>query len=253
MKNLKSSIIKILISLLVVAVIIVGAYFALKALGITELSREQIQAYVEKAGFFGPFVFIIITFLQVLLSPIPSTVIILVGNYLFGPWLSFLYLYIGMISGSVVAFYLGRLIGKPYLNWVAGGKENLDALIKRLKGRERVFLFFMFLFPFFPDDMLCAVAGALPITFSFFFATQLITRIVAIGGNLLFLSGEFIAYEGVGLVIIIIAVVIALIALVLSVIYSEKLNEIFDKFIDKITHKRKNKKVGNEEIPTEEN
>lgn len=250
MKTLKKLIPKLLISLAVIAVVIVGGYFLLKAFGLNELSKDQIQTFVESTGALAPITFIFVTFLQVTFIPIPSTVTILLGNYLFGPWLAYLYSFIGLLIGSILAFFLGRWIGKPYLTWLAGGKEELDGWFKRFHGREKVVLFFMFLFPFFPDDFLCSIAGALPITFAFFLFSQIVTRIIAIGGNLLFLSGEVIAYEGVGLVIVIALIAIGVTALILSLIYSEKLNGLFDKFIAKITRKRK---VENEEVHTEKN
>ena len=61
----------------------------------------------------------------------------------------------------------------------------------------------MFLLPMFPDDILCSIAGIMPITYSVFIFMQLITRFTSIGGTLLFMSGEIIPYHGWGLVLII--------------------------------------------------
>ena len=44
----------------------------------------------------------------------------------------------------------------------------------------------MFLLPMFPDDILCSIAGIMPITYSVFIFMQLITRFTSIGGTLLF-------------------------------------------------------------------
>lgn len=232
-KETKESIVKLILSGAVIGLILLIGYFILKQLGILDMTREEIQAFIESTGVIAPIAFIAVSFLQVTFVPIPSTVSILAGNYIFGPWLSFIYSYIGIMLGAMLAFALGRLVGRPYINWVAGNKETADEWLAKLKGRETVFLFFAFLFPAFPDDLLCSVAGILPISFTAFLIMQLITRVTAIGGTLLFMSGELIPYEGWGLVLIVILVIIALLAFVLSMKYAVELNDMFDRLVQK--------------------
>ena len=238
----KKAIVRLLCSAAVIALILLGAYFIFKACGITDLTKEQLQKYISSTGAVAPLVFIGVSFLQVTFVPIPGAVTILAGNYLFGAGLSFLYSYIGMMLGGLLAFYLGRLIGRPYINWVAGGKEQADGWIKRLKGRETVFLFFAFLLPLFPDDLLCSVAGILPISFMTFLIMQIITRATSIGGTLLFMSGEVIPYHGWGLWVLGVIVVLSIAAFIVSLKYADKLNAFFDNFINKIILRKGKKK-----------
>ena len=237
----RKSILRIGFSFLLILIIIVIAYLFFSAYGITRLTKKQIQEYVESTGAIAPLVFIAISFLQVTFVPIPGAVTILAGNFLFGPYLSFLYSYIGMIIGGILAFYLGRLIGRPFINWVAGGKEVADGWIKRLKGKETVFLFFAFLLPLFPDDLLCSIAGILPISFPLFLLMQLVTRATSILGTLIFMSGEVIPYNGVGWIFIGLITIISILAFILSMKYVDKINEVFDSFLCKITRKKKRK------------
>ncbi len=238
----KKTILRLAFSCLIILIILIIAYIFFSALGITKLTREQIQDYIEATGAVAPLVFIGISFLQVTFVPIPGALTILVGNYIFGPWLSFLYSYLGMMLGGILAFYLGRLLGRPFINWVAGGKKVADGWIKRLKGKEKVFLFFAFLLPLFPDDLLCSIAGILPISFLTFLIMQLITRATSIAGTLFFMSGELIPYNGFGWLFIIIITIISVVLFVLGIKYADKLNGLFDKFINKITKRKKSKK-----------
>lgn len=235
---------KLIISALVIVIIILGFALLLKRIGITSLTREQIQDYIKSTGALAPLVFIGVSFLQVTFIPIPGVVTIIAGSYLFGAWQSLLYSYIGMNLGGVFAFALGRLIGRPYVNWVAGSEKKASEWMKKLKGREKVFLFFAFLFPYFPDDLLCSVAGALPVTWCEFIIMQLITRFTSIAATLIFMSGEIIPYSGWGLIFIIFVSVLAIVAFILSLIYAEKINELFGKIINKINSflKKKNAK-----------
>ena len=170
---------------------------------------------------------------------IPGAVTIIAGNYLFGTWLSFLYSYIGMFLGALLAFFLGRKIGRPFVNWIVGDKETVDYYLKKLKGKETIILFFMFLLPMFPDDILCSIAGIMPITYSVFIFMQLITRFTSIGGTLLFMSGEIIPYHGWGLVLIIFLNILAIIAFILAMKRSEKINDYLISFVDKHFKKKR--------------
>ncbi len=240
----KKSLIRLIFSALLIGAIIAAAYFILKSFGITKLTREQIQEYISSLGAIAPIAFIFVSFLQVTIIPIPSTVTILAGVFLFDPIPSFFYSYAGILLGSWFAFLLGRLIGRPYINWVAGSREEADGWLSKLKGREKVFLFFAFLFPLFPDDLLCSVAGMLSIKFSTFTIMQLVTRTTSIGATILFMSGEVIPYEGWGLWVIGGLIVLALAAFVLSMKYAEELNAVFDSLVKRISdslHKNKDK------------
>ncbi len=237
--NTKQVIKKLFVSGIVIVAILLIGYLVFDLLGWSDLTREELQAFIAGTGAIAPLVYIAVSFAQVTLVPIPGAVTILAGNYLFGFWLSFLYSYIGMFLGGAFAFWLGRKLGRPYINWVAGGKEKADEWIKKLKGRETVFLFFAFLLPLFPDDILCSVAGILPISFMTFTVMQLITRATSIGGTLLFMSGEVIPYSGWGIPVLIALAIITIAAFIVSLKYADKLNEFFSNFIDKLVGKKK--------------
>ncbi len=197
--KLKRAIIRLSLSTLVLIPVFVGAFLILRTLGVDNLSRDKIQELVSSAGSSAPLMFILITFLQVSFISIPSAPVILGGSYIFGALESFVYSYIGTILGASFAFFLGRKIGRPFINWVAGDKETVDELLLKLHGKEKIILFMMFLLPMFPDDLLCAIAGMLSMSYGLFLGMQLSTRIVAIGGTLFLFSGEILPFEGWGL------------------------------------------------------
>ena len=194
---------------------------------------------IENSGIFAPLVYVIISFLQVSFIPIPSTVTIVIGCYLFGGVKAFIYSYIGIMLGSLVSFYLGRKLGRKFVSWLVGDELKIDKYISRLKGKENIVLFFMFLFPFFPDDILCALAGVLPIKWKTFIIMQVITRMTTIGGNILLLSGEIIPFSGWGIPVLILLGVLSIIIFILSIKYSEKINDFFSNFSLRIVIKRK--------------
>ncbi len=233
----KSSIKKLIVSVIAIGLFLGAIYLVFYLLGWTNVSKEQLQEYVYSTGVIAPLVYILISFLQVTFVPIPGAVTILAGAYVFGAGLSFLYSYIGMMLGSIVAYLLGKLIGKPFVNWITGGQEKTDEWIAKLKGKENVLLFFMFLFPFFPDDLLCSVAAVLPIKWYGFFAMQIITRATSIGATLLIMSGEIIPFHGWGLWVLGGIAVVGIVAFVFSFKYADKINNFFTTLAQKITDK----------------
>jgi uncharacterized membrane protein YdjX (TVP38/TMEM64 family) len=241
LKENKEIIKRLVGSVIVIALIVGVLYLLFYFLGWTNLTKEQLQDYIKSTGIIAPLVYVVITFAQVTLVPIPGAVTILAGSYLFGFLGAFIYSYIGMMLGSVVSFALGRVIGKPYVNWVTGGADKTEQWLKKLEGRENVFLFFAFFLPFFPDDILCAVAGALPIKWRTFIIMQLITRFTSILGTMLFMSGEIIPFHGWGLLVLALVGIVLLLIFIFSVKYSKQVNDYFSNFIDNIVKKKAKK------------
>ncbi len=240
--NWPKTILKLLLGVIVIAAILVGIYLILNALGYSNLSQEELQKLIEKTGIYGKLVFVLISFLQVTFIPIPGAVTILVGNYLFGFWESALLSFIGMFVGALFAYFLGIAIGRRFVNWAMGGKEQVDYYLAKLKGKETVLLFFMFLLPFFPDDALCSIAGLTNIKKITFVLMQLITRPISIFATLIFMSGEIIPYEGWGLVFLITGSILCIIAFILAYKYSDQINRFLENLSNKITNKLKRKK-----------
>ena len=116
--NINKLIIKLISSLIVIAICVLLIFALFKHLGINSLDEEKIHQEIKKLGAFAPFAFILLSFLQVTFIPLPAIVTIIAGNYLFGMWLSFLYSFIGMVLGSIFAFFLGKKIGRPFINWL---------------------------------------------------------------------------------------------------------------------------------------
>ena len=121
-----------------------------------------------------------------------------------------------MILGAILAFYLGRVFGRPFVNWVVGDKETVERYLKKIKNKEFVVFFFMFLLPLFPDDTLCSVAGITKLRWRDFLLIQIITRPTSILGTLFFMSGEVIPYHGWGLVVLAVVCILSIVAFILS-------------------------------------
>ncbi len=158
----------------------VGLYYLFKStgwLGNFE-SVEELKKIIQGAGFYSYSIFVLIQFLQVTILPIPGIVTTIVGVILFGPVIAFFLSLLAILLGSISAYFIGKILGIKVLNW-AIGKEKTEVLQNKLKKGKYVF-FLMMLFPFFPDDILCILAGVINMDFKFFLNTNLITRTIGI-------------------------------------------------------------------------
>ncbi|MDR3084846.1 MAG: TVP38/TMEM64 family protein [Christensenellaceae bacterium] len=152
-------------------------YFYLDAKGYLAIfeSAEALQAYVASFGALGPAVFMLLQFLQVIAAPIPGNVTTLAGGALFGFWPALLYSSAAIFLGSLAAFWLGRRFGRPLVERLAP-PAVVDKYLPLIAQKQRMTLTMMFLLPFFPDDLLCLLAGLSGYSFGYFALMCALTR-----------------------------------------------------------------------------
>ena len=183
------------LTICLIAICLIGLY-ALETSGFLDKvgSVEGFREYIASFGSWAVILFTVIQFLQVVVLPIPSFITVGAGVLLFGPLEGAIYSCIGIILGSLVAFFLGRVFGYRVVKWLVG-EESLNKGLKFIKGKDKIILTFMFLFPFFPDDVLCFVAGITTMNISFFVVMIIITRIITVFASSFSMNGSIIPYD----------------------------------------------------------
>ena len=154
----KTSLYRLVVCTLVFIDICAIIFFALCASGLIAKinSVDALREYIEGAGAWAAFIYILFSFLQVVLLPVPGSVAVAVGTAMFGP-----------------------LKGYKAVCWIVG-KESLDKWLNKLKGKDYLILSLMFLLPLFPDDILCFVAGMSSMTWGYFLIMITVTRAISI-------------------------------------------------------------------------
>ncbi len=142
-------------------------------------SATLLESYLEKTGALMPIFYILLQYLQVVILPIPSIVSTVAGVALFGALKATAFSFIGIVLGSLSAFFIGRKLGFKAAVWLVG-EEILRKWQRKLKGKDEIFLSLMFLLPLFPDDILCFLAGLSTMSNGYFIALILISRFFAI-------------------------------------------------------------------------
>ena len=206
---------KLLMTGIVLLAVIVLGLFIVQETGVLESidTVEELRDVIQSAGsWWAPVLFILLQILQVCILPIPGVLSIGAGVLVFDVWLACLYSYIGILIGSVIAFWIGRVLGYRVAAWVVG-KETLDKWLQKVKGRDKMLLTAMFLLPLFPDDVLCVVSGLTTMSWKFFIFMQLIARAISVVTTVFSLNGDIIPYDQLWGIIVWICIGIAIIAL----------------------------------------
>jgi uncharacterized membrane protein YdjX (TVP38/TMEM64 family) len=120
----------------------------------TQALRELIRGY----GIWAPVVLILLQTVQVVAAPIPGQVLAVVAGYLFGAWWGTLYNMIGITIGSTIAFWISRRYGRAYVENIVH-EEALGRFDAVSDDYGRSALFFFFLVPGLPDDVICFAGG----------------------------------------------------------------------------------------------
>jgi len=119
---------------------------------------DRIKDLIHRSGIFGPIIFIILQIAQVILAPIPGNVVGAVGGVIFG-WWGLLLTIIGSAVGMAIVVAISRKLGRPFVEKLFSKKQiaKFDFLMDEKGGKLALFL--IFLFPFFPDDLVGYLSG----------------------------------------------------------------------------------------------
>ncbi len=227
-KTFHGKIMRAILSFIVLGVICLAIYFILKLTGVWEKvnSMDKIRQIVEDGGVYSILIFVVLQILQTTVLQVPAMFVTIVGALVFGKWQAFFISYASIMIGSIIMFWVGRKAGRKFLNWMIG-KDTAEYWIG-IMSRGKYLYFLMMLFPFFPDDILCVVAGLTNMSFPFFLITNLIARAIGIITTIWFGSGAIIPYHGWGLIVWGILILIVLTLFYLSVKYKEKIDSVID-------------------------
>lgn len=138
-------------------------------------SLPQLRAYINRFAPCSHLLFFLLQFLSVVLAPIPSNIVAAAGGVLFGTWPAFLLTFGAVLTGSMLVFTLARILGRDFADRLVSRKLS-EKYQELLRAKAPVFLTLAFLFPFFPDDMLCILAGLTAISFRRFALIVVLAR-----------------------------------------------------------------------------
>jgi uncharacterized membrane protein YdjX (TVP38/TMEM64 family) len=137
--------------------------------------QEKISGLFRATGDWAPFVYILLEIAQVITIfwPVPLEI---AGGFLFGLPLGMAYSMIGLTTGAVVAFLLGRWLERTHLSRIVD-PEKLRRFRKLMKREGALAAFIIFLVPGIPKDFASYVLGFTTLSLKFFVVAVAIFRL----------------------------------------------------------------------------
>lgn len=204
-----------------------------------ETDGEKINRLTEllkSAGGWSMAVFVLIQILQVIILPLPAVVCYIPGVAIWGPPMATVLASVGVLIGAVISYFLGRIFGRKIVEWIAG-KETTQKYADYLGKKGKTLFVIMQILPFFPDDILCLVAGLTKMNFLFFLTTMVIVRPAIVAAYCYLGSGTIIPFSGWGIPVWIAVFAVCILLAVISFKYQDKL----ESWLKNIFTKRKGK------------
>ncbi len=193
---------KLKLAFLIIIALIIGIFAIKFAPWLIEKAKnpQAVKDYLLSFGRFGFLIYILIQAAHVLVIVVPGDIFNVCGGFIYGIPLGFLLSFVGIMLGTVTAFYISRIFGYEFISKFIPRKrlDEISNLLNSTKGMLGMLV--ICLIPMIPKDIMMYVAGLTPIKPSRLFFIYAISRIP---GTLIWVSVGAKASEGniIGIVI----------------------------------------------------
>ena len=167
--------------------------------------KEKFRDWIHSFGPWGPVVFIGVQVFQVVFSPIPRELTGFLGGYVYGAFVATIFSTIGLTVGSFLAFYIGRRLGRPFVEKLIP-PVVLDKFDFLITNRGAFLAFILFSVPGFPKDYMCYLLGLSPLGTLTFVLISFLGRIP--GTIMLGIQGAGMYKEQYGMVVVLLVVTV---------------------------------------------
>lgn len=193
-------------------------------------SMENVNALFSEYKAQSIFVYIGSQIVQIIICIIPGQWLQFAAGYMYGFWLGYLYSFAGALIGSVVTYYIAKLLGHDAMH-LFFGEAKIKKMLEEMNSKKGLaIVFIIFLIPGVPKDLCNYAAGLSEMNLKRFLVVSLIGRTPGMMGSLL-IGRQISVGEYTGAIVI---AAIAIILCVLGIIFRNKLTVYLDKIYDKL-------------------
>ena len=181
-----------ILKLLKVAIVVTSIMLACEIVFSIKAVNEWFSGIITStSGWVVYLVIWVIMFLQVTILNIPAYVVLSASISIGIKALSWQYLLTVMsayMAGCILAYWCGRWFGKKAVRWCAGSEEDYNKWSDVLNNKGKWWYLATITFPFFPDDLLCIVAGSVKFNFGLFVIENFVGRLLGLIATILALN-----------------------------------------------------------------
>lgn len=141
---------------------------------------KQLKDLIMSYGKYGVFIFLILQVLQVVAFFIPGEFVQVAAGYIYGSFLGSILSILGITVGSIIAYMISMVCGKPLVDKIASKKElKFFRRILNL-GNINSVVFLVYLIPGIPKDILSYICGISSISLKKFIIYSTLGRLPGI-------------------------------------------------------------------------
>lgn len=193
-------------------------------------SMENVREFFRDYKGMTIFVFVAAQVVQIIICIIPGQWIQIASGYLFGFWMAMLWSLVGAFIGTILTYYLAKILGRDFVNLIFDS-ETVEYYTEKLNSKKAVLVVFLiYLIPGVPKDLCNYVAGISEMKLKPFLLISMVGRTPAMMGSLLI--GHQLTNEHYGGAITI--AVVAVLLFVICVIFRQRIFNWFDRVYDKL-------------------
>lgn len=191
---------------------------------------EAVEAFFEEYKAQSIFVYIGIQIVQIIICIIPGQWLQFAAGYMYGFWMGYLWSFVGALLGTVITYYLAKILGHDAMHLIFG-EEKVRQLLKKFNSKKAIIIVFIFyLIPGAPKDLCSYVAGISEMKLKAFLVVSIIGRTPGMMGSLL--MGQQVEVGGYTTAIII--GVLAVILFLLGIVFRKTITDYMDRIYDKL-------------------
>lgn len=226
-----SAVMKLLLLLGILVAVPLYIYFGHHEIIEQFSSLDALRAFFEAHHNHTILIYLALQVLQLVICVIPGQALQLAAGYLFGFGMGFLWSFLGAAVGTVVTFYLAKLLGRDAMDMIFGQRKIMEVLNKINCKRGIIAVFVIYLIPGIPKDICTYAAGLSRIKLKPFLIVSMVGRTPGMMGSLLIgyqlLEGQYLGAILVG--------VLAVILCVLGLIFKDRILHLFHRAYDKLS------------------